>query len=180
MPLHFRQDRTTQAAARLLKLHGAEMPYLKLIKLLYLADRRALLELGRPISFDLFVSMPHGPVLSRTYDLIVGEPEDATYWRQFISAPQNYAVRLIAEAPNDHLSPAQEAILDEIFRSFGRMEKWALRDFTHTLPEYRDPQGSSVPINIRDILLAQGVSEEDAHAILNEIGAETFAEQWLE
>ena len=48
-------------AARLLKLHGAAMPYLKLIKLLYLADRQALLELGRPISCDLFVSMPHGP-----------------------------------------------------------------------------------------------------------------------
>jgi len=180
MPLQFREERTTQAAARLLRLHGAEMPYLKLIKLLYLADRQSLLELGRPISYDLFVSMPHGPVLSRTYDLILGEPEEDSYWRRFISAPEDYQVRLLGDVPNDQLSPAQEAILDDVFRRFGGMHKWALRDFTHGLPEYHDPKGSSVPIDLREILLAQGVSEEDARAILDEIGAETLAERWLQ
>ena len=180
MPLRFREDRTTQAAARLLKLHGAQMPYLKLIKLLYLADRKALLELGRPISHDLFVSMPHGPVLSRTYDLILGEPEGDSYWRRFISAPENYEVQLLGEAPNDQLSPAEETILDSVFHQFGWMDKWALRDYTHRLPEYHDPHGSSVPIEIRDILLSQGVSEDDTNAILEEIGAESFATRLLE
>lgn len=180
MPLQFRQDRTTQAAARLLGLHRAPMPYLKLIKLLYLADRQALLELGRPISYDLFVSMPHGPVLSRTYDLILGEPENDSYWRRYISPPEGYDVSLIAPAPNDQLSPAQEAILDDVNRRFGWMDKWALRDLTHQLPEYHDPNGSSVPINLTEILLAQGVSEADARAILEEIGAETYAERWLQ
>ena len=156
------------------------MPYLKLIKLLYLADRQALLELGRPISCDLFVSMPHGPVLSRTYDLILGEPEQGSYWRRFISPPENYAVHLISDAPNDQLSPAQESILDSVFQRFGGMSKWALRDYTHTLPEYHDPDGSSVPIDLKEILLAQGVSEDDARAILDEIGAESYAERWLQ
>ncbi|MBK7351653.1 MAG: SocA family protein [Gemmatimonadetes bacterium] len=121
------------------------MPYLKLIKLLYLADRQALLELGRPISCDLFVSMPHGPVLSRTHDLILGEPEQDSYWRRHISAPEDYAVQLIADAPHDQLSPAQETILDGIFQRFGSMGNWALRDHTSTLPECHAPDGSSVP-----------------------------------
>lgn len=180
MPLMFRQDRTTQAASRLLRLHGAAMPYLKLIKLLYLADRQALVELGRPISCDLFVSMPHGPVLSRTYDLILGEPEQDSYWRRYISAPENYQIRLLTDAPNDQLSPAQEQILDEVFCRFGRMSKWELRDYTHGLPEYHDPDGSSVPIDLREILLAQGVSADEARAILDDLGAETCAERWLE
>jgi len=180
MSLRFREDRTTQAAARLLRLHGAAMPYLKLIKLLYLADRKALLELGRPISHDFYVSMPHGPVLSRTYDLILGEEQEASYWRRFVSAPDNYAVRLLGEVPNDQLSSAEEAILDSIFREFGGMDKWALRDYTHTLPEYHDPNGSSVPISIREILLGQGVPEEEVRSILEELGAGSFAAELLE
>lgn len=180
MPLRFREDRATQAAARLLRLHRAQMPYLKLIKLLYLADRKALLELGRPISYDLFVSMPHGPVLSRTYDLILGEPEADSYWRRFISAPENYEVHLLGEVPNDRLSPIEESILDAVFAEFGWMDKWALRNYTHSLPEYHDPDGSSVPISIREILIGQGVGEEDAKAILEELGAESFTAHLLE
>ncbi len=156
------------------------MPYLKLIKLLYLADRKALLDLGRPISCDLFVSMPHGPVLSRTYDLILGEPEKDSYWRRYISAPEDYQIRLLGDAPNDQLSPAEEGILDSVFREFGAMDKWALRDYTHGLPEYHDPDGSSVPIALMEILTGQGVPEEDAKAILEELGAESFAARLLE
>ena len=92
------------------------MSYMKLLKLLYLADRQALLELGRPITFDRFVAMPHGPVLSRTCDLITSEPDPLgpTYWGRYISAPSNYEVGLLGEVPNDQLSPAEEAILDSV------------------------------------------------------------------
>src|SRR5450756_2974830 len=54
-PLRFREERTTQAAAYLLRLRGGRMSYMKLIKLIYFADRRALLELVRPITFDQWV-----------------------------------------------------------------------------------------------------------------------------
>lgn len=181
MPLRFREERTTQAAARLLKLHGGEMPYLKLIKLLYFADREALLQFGRPISYDLFVSMPHGPVLSRTLNLITDEPDPdrESYWRHYISEPHDYSVRLLGAAPNDQLSQAEEALLDSVFEKFGQLSKWQLRDLSHDLPEWRDPNGSSVPISIRDILLGQGVSEADAAAIEQELEALTIAEKLL-
>jgi uncharacterized phage-associated protein len=181
MPLHFREDRTTQAAARLLKLKGGKMPYLSLIKLLYLADRKALLDLGRPISYDLFVSMPHGPVLSRTLDLITGEPdpEGDSYWREYISEPEGYDVRLVKDAPNSQLSQADEAILDEVFSKYGHLTKWQLRDLSHTLPEWHDPDGSSVPIPLEEILTQQGVSPEDAKAIRLDLGAESLAEYQL-
>jgi len=181
MPLRFREDRTTQAAARLLRLRGAKMPYLSLIKLLYLADRKALLDLGRPISYDLFVSMPHGPVLSRTLDLITTEPDPdrPSYWREYISEPKDYEVSLLKDPPNDQLSPAIEEILDEVFRRYGHLDKWALRDYTHTLPEWEDPEGSSVLIPVKEILIQQGVSPEDAEAICRDLGAEAFAEHIL-
>src|SRR4051812_27718977 len=92
----FREDKTTQAAALLLKWAGGRMNYMKLIKLLYLADRTALLRWGRPITFARPISMRHGPVLSEVLDLInEGQlaPETSA-WRDTISAPAQYEVSL--------------------------------------------------------------------------------------
>lgn len=142
---------------------------MKLLKLMYLADRRALVTHGRPITYDRFVSMDQGPVLSQTYNLMVAEesPDQPTsYWRQHISEPEHYEVRLVvAEPPIGELSRAQVAILDNVFAEFGTMSRWAVVDFVHTLPEWENPHGSSIPIALRDILLAVGMEEEDAEAV---------------
>ncbi len=155
------------------------MSYLKLLKLLYLSDRKALLELGRPISFDRFVSMPNGPVLSRTYDLIAGEPEPgfSSYWRKHISPPQGYDVELVADPSSDQLSPAEEAVIDQVFSQFGDWNRWKLVRYSHRLPEYRDPEGSSIPIPISDILLSEGWTEEEAKAVEETLAAEAYAER---
>lgn len=150
------------------------MSYLKLLKLLYLADRAAFVELGRPITFDRYVSMPHGPVLSRTCDLVTGEPDPLlpSYWHRHISAPRNYEVELIGQAPNDQLSPAEENILDRVFNQWGHAGRWELVKYTHGLPEYRDPQGSAIPIQYEEILFAQGLNEDDVKAIAADLAAE--------
>ena len=182
MPLRYREDRATQAAARLLRLRGGTMSYLKLVKLLYFADRLALAELGRPISYDMYVSMPQGPVLSRTLDLMTEEPEPhadhASYWRTLISEPHEYEVSLLRDdIPNDQLSRADEEILDRVFEKYGRLSRWEIRDLSHKLPEWHDPHGSCVPISIKEILLHQGMSEEDAQAVVEALGAESYADQ---
>lgn len=181
MPVKYREDKATQAAARLLELHGGRMNYMKLIKLLYLAERAALVRWGRPITFDQYYSLPHGPVLSLTYNRIVDEPdpEQRSYWHQYISAPQNYVVELERHAPNDQLSQAEEELLDSIYGEFGQLDQWQLRDATHELPEWVDPDGSSVPITARDILLAEGYSEQDVREIESALEAEAKADELL-
>src|SRR4029077_8119875 len=74
MKLRFNEAKAAQAAARLLKLRGGRMSFLKLIKLLYVVDREALLGGGRPVTTDQYVSMDKGPVLSKIYDLITDQP----------------------------------------------------------------------------------------------------------
>ena len=174
MNLQYHQERATQAAARLLKLRGGTMAYMKLLKLLYLADRKALLDHGRPITFDRYVSMDHGPVLSQTYNLIVAEeqPGRSTYWRRYISEPQNYEVTLREEPPNGELSPVHERILDDVFAEFGGMGRWQIVEYLHTLPEWQDPRGSSLPIALRDVLRAGGLDDEAAEAIEGALAGE--------
>lgn len=181
MHLRFREDRTTQAAARLLQLHGGRMNHMKLVKLLYLADREALLRWGRPITFDWYVSMPHGPVLSRTLDLINAQPDPdhPSYWHRYISEREGYEVALCDAPSIDQLSPAEEALLQEVFERYGRLGQWQLRDLSHGLPEWRDPEGSSVPIDLRDILRAGGLTDEDIAAIEDALEAEREAGRLL-
>jgi uncharacterized phage-associated protein len=179
--LKYREDRTTQAAARLLGLHGGRMSHMKLIKLLYLADRKALLQWGRPITFDWFVSMPHGPVLSFTLDRINADrdPSDPSYWHRYISERQGHEVSLLGGTPKDQLSAAEEELLDEVFAEFGRMDQWQLRAYSHSLPEWRDPQGSSLPIEIRDIFLGERRSESEIEEIEEALQAEASADEIL-
>lgn len=178
----YRELKTTQAAAHLLRLSSGVINHMKLIKLLYLADRKALVSWGRPISFDWYYSLPHGPVLSFTLNKINEEapPDGSSYWHQYISERCAHTVSLIGEAPNDQLSPAEEKLLDTIWEEFGGMNQWELRDFTHTLPEWQDPNGSSLPIHIRDILMSEGFSDEDITDILHTLNAEEYAAKLLD
>lgn len=165
MAWRYREDRATQAAARLLHLRGGSMSYLKLMKLLYISDRKALVELGRPISFDRFFSMKHGPVLSHTLDVMKGKTR-AEYWNQFISPPDDFELHLLTDQPpREKLSRAEEAILDSVFREYGHYDKYDLRDLTHTFPEWHDPGDSSSEIDLRDMLTGQGLTEDEASAI---------------
>ncbi len=182
MQLRFNERKATQAAALLLKLRGGPMSYLKLIKLLYLADRAALLSWGRPISTDRYVSLDRGPVLSRVLDLVTdgGDPGTPSTWSASIAAPSNYEVALKGEPELDELSDAEVALLENVFAEHGRKSRWELVEFTHTLPEWIDPHGSAVPIDYRDILRAGGKSPLEIAAVEDELGELAQADALLQ
>ncbi len=154
------------------------MSYMKLIKLLYLADREALLRWGRPVSTDCYVSMGRGPVLSQALNLInegSGPGVDGP-WSKLISPPENRDVRLLVEnPPKGELSKAEEELIDEIFRLFGHMDTWKLVEHLQTLPEWTDPGGSALLISYGAILSygsilgAGGKSEEEIAEIEQEL-----------
>ncbi|HEX2897938.1 MAG TPA: Panacea domain-containing protein [candidate division Zixibacteria bacterium] len=165
----FREDKVTQVAALFLKMSGGHMNHLKLMKLLYLADRESLIKWGRPIVFDYYVSMGQGPVLSQTLNLMHGETPAAEFWNKLISPSQNYEVRLLGEFDTGQLSKAEEKLVQEIYSKFGQFTQWQLVEYTHTLPEYKDPNGSSVPILYKEVLKGAGKSDKDISSIINEL-----------
>ena len=73
MYFQFGTRKIVEAAAVLLRSsqHG-RMGRLRLLKLLYIADRESLRETGRPIVGTKLVAMDLGPVHSEVYDLIKG------------------------------------------------------------------------------------------------------------
>lgn len=175
MFIRFNEAKATQAAAVLLERVGREMNHMKLIKLMYLADREALLRWGRSISTDRHCSLPRGPVLSKVLNLINDEPSpvESSIWASTISSIPSYKVRLNFEIEKNDLSLAEIDVLNAVFNQFGHMNQWELVDYTHTLPEWKDPNGSSIPIDYRDILKAGNKSEEAIGKISEEFEALT-------
>lgn len=182
MVLRFDERRATETAVKFLKLRGGRMSYLKLIKFMYLLDREALLRWGRPVTTDRYVSMDNGPVVSRIYGLIREEPAPGTdpVWRQYISAPINYEVALIAEPENEELSRAEELLIEGIFTKYGKLSRWDLVKLSHELAAWQDPKGSAIAIEYRDILRAGNKTDSEIAAIETELEALAAAEAMLQ
>lgn len=147
------------------------MPHLKLMKLLYLADRESYRRHGHGISGDAMVSMPHGPVLSQTLDHINGYAESAPGgWDDWISDKADHQVQLkkkrITRRDLGEMSEGDVEALDAVWKKFGRMNHWEIRDYTHThCAEWENPNGSSKPIPRERILRAVGYSKKHAREI---------------
>jgi uncharacterized phage-associated protein len=179
----FNERRAVQAAARFVHHAGGEMNYLALMKLLYLADREALLRFGRPITGDRMVAMKHGPVLSRVYDLISKKKQQApeSDWHKFIPrpAPYVYTVTFSGVPETTELSEAELALVDEIYARFRGWSEWRLVGYTHTLPEWSDPGRTSKPIPFEAVLRAGKKGEDEIEAIRREAAADEFMDRVL-
>lgn len=180
----FNEQKAVQAAARLIQHSGGEMNYLALMKLLYLVDREALLRFGRPVTGDRVVAMKHGPVLSRVYDLISQNKQEApeSDWHKFIPRPNAYVftIKFSGIPETGELSEAELALIDEIYARFRGQDEWDLVDYTHRLPEWRDPKNTSRSIPYEDILRGAGVSEKDIEAVAENAGADLYMDSVLE
>lgn len=171
----FDERKATHLAAYLLQKKDDKTLYiLKLMKLMYIVDRNALMQLGHPVTFDNYVSMPHGPVLSCTYSLMGGMvPDNAGIWNAMISDKDDHKVSAIdCETSCDSLSQAEMEIADQVFDEYGNVPRFELVEITHRFPEWKDPEGSSLPLSYTDILQAANFESDEITSILDELEAQ--------
>ena len=146
----FNARKAAQIAAFFSNKEGDEIAILKLIKLIYLADRQNMEDCGYPILNDKLVSMPHGPVNSITLNYVNGEIEDLGEWEKYITPRLAYSVGATDKFTRenlDELSDLELETLEKVWANFGHFNKWQLRDWTHlNCPEWEDPHGGANPI----------------------------------
>ena len=159
----FDVEKTIQAAAYLIKHRGDRENYMRLLKLLYLADRRGMEQKAAPISGDTPYAMERGPVPTRTLDLIKGADPQSARWEQFIRR-DNYDVVLTNDPGNLALSRAEVRVLGAIADEFVNHDEWDLVLWCHdNLSEYQTlwenrGQRHSIRIPLDDILTQIGLA----------------------
>lgn len=161
------------AAYVMKKMGSSSIQYIMLIKLMYLSDRRSVELYDHTISNDNFVSMDRGPVLSRLLNLIHCEcaPELQKNWDMYFKTCEHHVTIISndAEEKIDNLSRAEMKVIDEIVSEFGKRDVWELIDtHMHALPEWKNPNGSSIPIKLEDIMRALNKSEDEIKSTLEE------------
>jgi uncharacterized phage-associated protein len=157
---NFNEKKTTQIASEFLKLNGGKMNHMKLVKLIYLSDRESLCRWNRPLTGDDYYSLPHGPILSRTLN-VLNRLVAGPYWQEYVTERSGNTVCLQKSCPVDQLSHRELKLLGELFEKFREYSEFQLRDYCHALPEYKDPGRSRIPILVEDILRAQKKTEEE-------------------
>jgi len=162
----YSEKRAAQTAAFFISRAGGSIGILKLMKLMYLAERESLVRYGEPITGDVLVSMKHGPVLSKTLDHINGfiDSKDGA-WESWISARAGHQLGLRpAHEPADELTQLSDAdmqILAFTWDKFGCYNQYKLRDITHEIcPEWEDPGDTSQLIPYSRVLSCVGYKPE--------------------
>jgi hypothetical protein len=152
----FSEKKATEAAVLLLKMAGGRMKYIRLLKLLYLSDRKAYIELGRAITNDRYCSMKYGQVPSRMYDLVKGTAVNTEgIWTHFINSPVNkYYVDLKdARVGPMALSESEIDIIRSVSMEYIGKSDFDLADITKG-PEYVQvtDDKKSIPTPIEKLL----------------------------
>lgn len=180
MQLRFHFEKSLQAAV-LLSLEDGRMPYLRLLKLLYIADREMLAETAMPITSDRACAMKYGPVLSRIYSLIMATDSRFDEWSRRIQT-KGYAVKLIDDPGRGSLSKGEIEKLIDVSDRYRSQDHWELSDLTHDFPEWQShwPNGAtngSYPIPWEEIPRAQGHGDEAIATVEEEERSRQHMEQ---
>jgi uncharacterized phage-associated protein len=162
----FDELKSVQACAVLM---GSKVPssvnYTKLLKLLYLADRKSLLDTGRPVTGAKFVLMKHGPVLSEVYECIKERAAAGSTWDEYIRRDEYQLV--LCKLPGDTcLSDYEVETLESLAAEYADHDYMAMIDVTHALPEWKNPAPSKVvALPVARVIEAGGMAVEEIIAL---------------
>ncbi|MEX1236935.1 MAG: Panacea domain-containing protein [Pseudomonadales bacterium] len=170
----YSEQRAAQIAAFFISKAGGRIEILKLMKLMYFAERESFKAYGEPMTGDRYYSLDHGPILSKTLDhinnMVDSEPGG---WESWIQDRENHLLSLREEGdPTARLTLLSEAdieILESTWSEYGRFSASQLRNLSHEIcDEWDDPDGSRLPILVSRILKSVGHKDPDVVKELTE------------
>lgn len=164
-----------EVCAKFIQLEGGTLNYLKLMKYLYLLEKKTITEFGYSISNDSIVSMKHGPVLSTTLDIIRGNyiSEEKDLWDQAFDK-ERYVITSKKEFDFKTLSNNELIFIETLVEEHIDKDQFGLRDYVHkTCPEWTHTN-SSLPLGFPRILQKSNLSEEEQELLMHEVEDAAF------
>jgi uncharacterized phage-associated protein len=159
----FDSAKAAQAAAYFALRSGGKIEKLKLVKLLYLAEREAMAALDHPMFYDEFYSLKDGPVCSNALNGINGVTDTGT-WSAYIIRNGNILVptHKMEREEFDEISNAEMSILEQLWERFARSTSAEIRRYTHDhCAEYEEVFRGRRPISYLAVFQALGKSDPE-------------------
>jgi len=154
----FNVEKAAQITAYFALRAGGSIDELKVLKLVYIAERAYLDAYELPLTGDTLIATSHGPVLAETLDHVNGSIPLNLEWKRYIGARVHHAVQAalgLSIDALDHLSIAAIEVLDEVWAKHGHLDGFALRDLTHDeFAEWSDSNGPARQISYSDLFRA--------------------------
>lgn len=164
-------SRAIQAIAVLMRdAHRASMSRLRVLKLLYIAEREVLKETGRPLLGSKVVAMDHGPLHSAVYDLLKGQHIDEPLFSSYFSR-HGYVVTCHGDPGVAELSPYEIGKLQEVVARYRDADDWFLaHEVTHEFEEWKRSYrpGTSSEIPLESIFAGVGRGSEAGQLVQEE------------
>jgi hypothetical protein len=160
--------KSTQAVARLIETSGGPIDYLRIVKLIYLADRTSIITRGVPIAGGQYNSMEKGPTISEIMHF-VGD-RSAPDWKRTISPRHGNELRLLSTPDYGALSTSELEILDKTVQCHLGKTTEELVEWCHKhCPEYQSvARGQKRPIAVESILKAARKTAKQIQKIVKE------------
>lgn len=165
----FRSRKAAQICAYYASQNKGTIEKLKLIKLIYLTERKFLASYHHPMLYDEYYSLPHGPICSSTLNGIDGIIHKEL-WNEYIARNGNIvvAVKVVCRDDLDEVSDAEMEVLGDVWHTFSHLTASQIRNYTHdNCSEYTETDKARIPITYHQIFEALG--EENADEIATEI-----------
>lgn len=182
MFLKFQPRKAIHAASVLARQEAnSTITRLRLLKLLYIADRRMIERKGRPLFRARASALDNGPLHSPVYHLIQGESLETPEWDKHFRCEGPRNIVMHNEPAPASLSEYEIKLLVEVSKDYADFDDYELVTETHKFAEYRDSYvpGTSKPIPIEAIIKAVGRESETAR-ILADIDAAQQMDKLLE
>ena len=129
----FEAEKAANTVLWLLHQHGGRLSVLKLVKLIFFADRLHLIRYGRPIFGGRYSALPHGPVPSELYETMSKAGDATKDYRRV-----GYDLEALNSYNEEYLAESDLEVLSEINKALGSKDKWALRDLSHELKPWKN------------------------------------------
>lgn len=147
LDVSFPYEKVIQALNYLVRKEKNEINKMKLIKLIYFADRYHLRKYGELLTQDKYFGMKLGPIPSITKDVLSFndflDENILNYAEEFIEQKGKYDIISKKEVDKDYLSETEVEALEFAYKIFGDKDQYKLSEITHDYPEW---------INIKDKL----------------------------
>lgn len=168
--MHFpvNDKKATDAVSRLLEKSGGEAEYLRVVKLVYLADRDSIIRRGLPIVGGSYFSMRCGPAVGEVMNF-ANRSLAAKGWNEHISPRYGNVLRLTNPSEYSSLSQSEIDILDGVVeehasRSTSELVRWC----HHYCREYERVFWGRKDIQVESILRAGGKTADRIHRVVSE------------